>query len=325
MTNTINAKSTKTEIMEAYLEQKEKIDQLMAAKDDPVEREKISKQRIILDSAEKIAGTEILNEAIVKQYRDICEAVDTKKAELANLYEIEVELNTLVALINSHKDKTFELSEQYKAAKAEADKELSDKKAAIADEILLLNKERLEIAAAMKKETLDLKTQLKQEREREEEDYTYNRARVRKLAEDEWVDAESLKRKELDDREALVDERECAALEKENYISELENKVNEIPVSIEKASADGYEKGKADAGRSWGFEKRSMEQKNEYEVKALTDKVTRLECDLSEAKNTINTLQNKLDAAYTQMRELAADTVKSNGGVKILDRDNSGK
>lgn len=321
----INAKSTKTEIMEAYLEQKEKIDQMMAAKDDPVENEKISKQKVVLDSAEKIAGTEILNDAIVKQYRDICEAVGIKKAELENLYGVEVELNTMVALINSHKDKTSELSEQYETAKAKIDKDLSDRKAAIEDDISLLNKERLETVAEIKKETLKLKVQLEQEREREEEEYTYNRNRIRKIAENEWTDEESLKRKDLDDRERSVNERENTIIEKEDYVSDLEMKVEEIPTCIEHASAEGYEKGKADAGRSWGFEKRSMEQKNEYEVMALTDKVSRLESDLSEAKNTISTLQDKLDAAYTQMRELAADTVKSNGGVKILDRDNGGK
>ena len=77
--------------------------------------------------------------------------------------------------------------------------------------------------------------------------------------------------------------------------------------------------------KSWGFEKRAIEQKNEYEQKALNDKIKRLETDLTEAKDTIATLQEKLDSAYAQMRELATDTVKCNGGVKILDRENSGK
>ena len=36
-------------------------------------------------------------------------------------------------------------------------------------------------------------------------------------------------------------------------------------------------------------------------------------------------LQDKLDSAYAQMKELASETVKSSGGVKILDRDNNTK
>lgn len=120
----INAKSTKAEIMEAYMIQKKKLDKLVAEKDDPVEQEKVRKQRVTLDSAAEIASTGILNDTIVKQYNDICEAVEIKTAELNKLYGIEAELNTLVALVNAHKDKTHDLDEQYKLSKAEVEKNL---------------------------------------------------------------------------------------------------------------------------------------------------------------------------------------------------------
>lgn len=321
----INAKSTKAEIMEAYMAQKKQLDKLMAAKDDPVAQEKVKRQDATLNSAAEIAGAGILNDSIVKQYNDICDAVEIKEAELENLYNIEVELNSLVALINAHKDKAHELDEQYKRSKAEAEKNLLDKKATIEEEINALNKEKAETLAAIRKEAAELRAQLKQERQREEEEYTYNRDRARKIAEDEWADEEAEKRKELETWNSSIEERELAVIEQENHINELEQKVFEIPSLLETATTDGYEKGKAEAGRSWGFEKRAIEQKNEYEQKALHDKIERLEADLTEAKDTIATLQEKLDSAYAQMRELATDTVKSNGGVKILDRENSGK
>lgn len=321
----INAKSTKAEIMEAYMAQKKQLDKLMAAKDDPVAQEKVKKQKATLDSASEIAGAGILNDSIIKQYNDICEAVDIKKAELCELYDIETELNTLVALVNAHKDKAHELDEQYKLAKAEAEKNLQDTKSTIKDEIDMLNKEKAETLDSIRKEASELKAQLKQERQREEEEYTYNRDRARKIAEDEWADEEAEKRKELEVWDDSIKERELAVIEQENHISELERKVSEIPSLIESAINEGYEKGKSEASKSWGFEKRAIEQKNEYEQKALHDKVDRLETDLNEAKDTIAILQGKLDSAYTQMRELATDTVKSNGGVKILDRENSGK
>lgn len=321
----INAKSTKAEIMEAYMAQKKQLDKLMAAKDDPVAQEKVRKQEATLNSAAEIASAGILNDTIVRQYNDICEAVEVKEAELENLYNIEVELNSLVALINAHKDKAHELDEQYEQSKAEAEKNLLDKKAAIEEEIDALNKEKAETLGTIRKEAADLKAQLKQERQREEEEYTYNRDRTRKIAEDKWADEEAEKRKELKVWNDSIEERELAVIEQENHINELEQKVSEIDSLIASATTEGYEKGKADAGKSWGFEKRAIEQKNEYEQKALHDKVERLESDLSEAKNTIVTLQNKLDSAYVQMRELATDTVKSNGGVKILDRETSGK
>lgn len=321
----INAKSTKVEIMEAYMAQKKQLDKLMAAKDDPVDQEKLKKQKATLDSAAEIAGAGILNDSIVKQYNDICEAVEIKKMELKELYGIETELNSLVALVNAHKDKTYELDEQYKKTKTEVNNDLQNMKAAIMEEIAVLNKEKAESLAAIKKDSTELKSQLRQEREREEEEYTYTRDRARKIAEDKWADEAAEKRKELEMWEESLMAREDEITNKEDSITELEQKVTEIPTLLESAASSGYEKGKADAGKSWGFEKRSIEQKNEYEQKALHDKVERLETDLTEAKDTIATLQEKLDSAYAQMRELATDTVKSNGGVKILDRENSGK
>lgn len=261
----INAKSTKAEIMEAYMTQKKQLDKLMAAKDDPVAQEKLKKQKLTLDSAAEIAGAGILNDSIVKQYNDICEAVDIKKAELCELYDIETELNTLVALVNAHKDKAHELDEQYKLVKVEAEKNLQDTKAAIKDEIDALNKEKAEALDTIRKEAADLKAQLKQERQREEEEYTYNRDRARKIAEDKWADEEVVKRKELEAWNNSIEERELSVIAQENHISDLEQKVAEIPSLIESATTDGYEKGKSDASKSWGFEKRAIEQKNEYE------------------------------------------------------------
>lgn len=321
----INAKSTKVEIMEAYMAQKKQLDKLMAAKDDPVVQEKVKKQNVTLDSAAEIASAGILNDAIVKQYNDICEAVEIKKMELKELYGIETELNSLVALVNAHKDKTYELDEQYKKTKTEVNNDLQNMKAAIMEEIAVLNKEKAESLAAIKKDSTELRAQLRQEREREEEEYTYTRDRARKIAEDKWADEAAEKRKELEMWEESLMVREDEITNKEDSVAELEQKVTEIPALLESAASSGYEKGKTDAGKSWGFEKRTIEQKNEYEQKALHDKVERLETDLTEAKDTIATLQEKLDSAYSQMRELATDTVKSNGGVKILDRENSGK
>lgn len=321
----INAKSTKVEIMEAYMAQKKQLDKLMAAKDDPVVQEKVKKQNVTLDSAAEIASAGILNDTIVKQYNDICEAVEIKKMELKELYGIETELNSLVALVNAHKDKTYELDEQYKKTKTEVNNDLQNMKAAIMEEIAVLNKEKAESLAAIKKDSTELRAQLRQEREREEEEYTYTRDRARKIAEDKWADEAAEKRKELEMWEESLMVREDEITNKEDSVAELEQKVTEIPTLLESATSSGYEKGKADAGKSWGFEKRTIEQKNEYEQKALHDKVERLETDLTEAKDTIATLQEKLDSAYSQMRELATDTVKSNGGVKILDRENSGK
>ena len=64
-------------------------------------------------------------------------------------------------------------------------------------------------------------------------------------------------------------------------------------------------------------------KEKEYELKAVNDALTRAENALSDANKKIAELTDKLDASYTRMQELASTTVKSNGGVKILDREST--
>ena len=68
---------------------------------------------------------------------------------------------------------------------------------------------------------------------------------------------------------------------------------------------------------------RALKQKNDYDVQILEDKVNRLELEVGSLRDEKVALQSKLDEAYAQMRDLAAETVKSTGGVKILNGQNS--
>ena len=66
------------------------------------------------------------------------------------------------------------------------------------------------------------------------------------------------------------------------------------------------------------FEVRALKKDAEYQKQLLEDKNERLTEDLANARAEKVELQQKLDDAYAQMRELAAKTVESTGGVKIL-------
>lgn len=325
MAKVINAKSTKTEVFEAYNELKAKLDELNAMKDDPMaEAAKAEKERVS-ESAEKIVGTGILNAEIVKQYSDLKQDIADKQKTLKELYNIEAEANSMVALINAHKEKEIELKAKYDALKAELDAEIAEKKAAMQAQIDELVKLKNDELAAKRKENEELKKALAVERQREEEEYAYNLKRKRKQDHDSWIDEKTIREKQLSDKETAVLARETVIADKEKYVAELEVKVNAIPAAIELAKEEGMKKGKADAGKEWSFEKRNIEMKNEYEQKALKDKVERLEKDLQTEREAKEILQDKLDSAYAQMKELASETVKSSGGVKILDRENTGK
>lgn len=171
----------------------------------------------------------------------------------------------------------------------------------------------------------EYKEKIAKDRAREEEEYVYSRDRARKLEEDRWADEKNRRMIEMDELEASVISREEAVSMREEKLDEMEAKINAVPNMVEEARQEGIKKGKSDAEKSHVFEKRQLETEFNYQKKDLEGQVERLKTDLAAEKALTASLQEKLDGAYAQMRDLAADTVKSNGGVKILDRESSSK
>lgn len=317
----INSKSTKTEILEAYMSMKEKLDALESMKDDPMKTLAKGEAARVANSAKSIIEKDILNPEIVQSYIDLQKEIENKKETLKQLFAIEAEANSMVAIINANKEKEVELKNRYNEKSAELEAEFSSKKEKLNEEIILLEERRKE---ALKNIETDNQTYMEKvmiDREREEEEYIYNLKRNRKKENDAWEDQKVAREKILTDREVAVLARETAMDEKEEYVASLERKVSEISTLVDLAREEGMKKGKADAEKSHAFETRTINTKNEYEQNALKDKVARLEAGLEKEREAKEIIQDKLDSAYAQMRELASETVKSTGGVKILDRD----
>ena len=106
-------KDTKKVIL-AYLEEKEK--ELAEAKQGKFNPEAVRKEehkKEVAVQAQSIVGKGILNQDILDEYEGLKEDIENKKADLKNLYAIDVKAETLAALIESH---NIEL-ETFKAAK----------------------------------------------------------------------------------------------------------------------------------------------------------------------------------------------------------------
>lgn len=321
----ITMKSTKEEIMNAYLEQKKKLDEQMATKDDPVADAIAAKNVAVVNSADAVAGMGIFDPAIVQKYKDLCDAIKLKEKELQDLYGIEKEANTMVSLINAHKDKERELVERYKTLTADAEADFAGVKTKIADEIESLKDGKAAFVKSISDENAALMAEMKKKRDRDTEEYEYEKNRARKIENDKWEDEKACREKVIADREAALDTLATELETKANYLAEMESKVSEIPQLINEATEAGIKKGKADADKSNAFETRALTTKHEYETKALNDKIARLESDLAAKREENDILRDKLDMAYSQMKDLASETVKSSGGVKILSGETSGK
>ena len=211
-----------------------------------------------------------------------------------------------------------ELKEAQAAKEAEIEAELGEKKDTLKAEIEALKQQKQEIICSINAEAKARENEIKLTRSREEDEYTYNLKRSRKAENDKWEDEKAAREKILELRETAALEKETELNAKADHVKELEAKVEEIPTLIAAATEEGIKKGKADADKSNAFEVRALKKDAEYQKQLLEDKNERLAEDLANARAEKVELQQKLDDAYAQMRELAAKTVESTGGVKIL-------
>lgn len=319
----ITMKSTKQEIMEAYEEAMKKIAESESGKDDPVAAAKVENDKKIIESAQMIVEDNILNPVIIERYENLKTAIEMKNKELQELYGIETKANSLVAMINAYKDKEIELKDKYNARTKELDDEFTKKELILKEEIASLEKSKEDLINKIQNESNELTKSLNKKHKREEEEYEYNLKRSRKVENDRWEDEKAAREKELAEREAAVKADEAELADRTSYIEELEKKVEEIPDLIQDAKDKAFADGKAKADKSNAFEVRAIKQQSEYDIKLLEDRVERVAADNEQLKKEKADLQTKLDDAYAQMRELAAETVKSTGGVKILSGQNN--
>lgn len=317
----VSSKSTKVELLEALAEREKEIEELKKLTDDPKkEQEKAEKERVLESAAEAINSNVFSDETKI-QYRDVMTAIELKKTELKDLYGIEANAQTLTAMINASKVKKAELVQEY------ADKEIELKVAYEAKkEEVAADTAKLVLDYKKKKE--ELEDDFKQVRDasnrqhiRAEEEYEYDLSRKKQEDVDKWNDEKVAREKLMTEKEADLQARMLDLTEKEDYLKNLEEQVKAFPDRLKKAETDGKEKGKADADKSHVFEVRAIKNEYEYQVKTLQDKLDTQAQLISNLTDRNEALENKLDASYAQMRELAADTVKSTGGVKILSSD----
>lgn len=321
MENKITPKTTKAELLEIIKQQEEIIKQKESLVDDPVkEQRKINDERVLKSAAENI-DSGLFSEELKSKYNDVIAATSLQEKRLKELYEIEAKAQTLTAIINAFKVKNEELERSFADKKAVLEKDYENKKEEVAacEEKLLLD---------YKKKKEELEDDFKQVRDnsnkqhiRAEEEYEYDLSRKKQEDADKWNDEKTAREKLMAEKETDLKARMLEFAEKEAYLKNLEEQVAGFPDKLKEAETAGKEKGKADADKSHVFEVRAIKNEYEYRVKTLQDILDTQATLISDLTERNEALENKLDASYAQMRELAADTVKSTGGVKILSSD----
>ena len=232
MATEISNKSTKNEILEAYeallkeaKEQKreapQKIQEEQQNKQIVKKSGDLSNEQIIKDVAGlKInisASLDKLADSMMDKFRDFThlqEAITIQQAQLKELYQINVQIETLEVLVGAQKELRSKFEAEMAASRQALETEISGRKETWKAEQALYDKTRKEFDE-----------QLKKDRKREEEEYSYNLKISRKKEEDSYLEKKLQLEKDLVGKKSSF-EKEFA--ERETLIKSAENELADL-------------------------------------------------------------------------------------------------
>ncbi len=303
----ITIKNTKAEILDALNAALEREKKIAITKSNPEKEEKEIKVAKAIESSKVNVEKNIFSEELNKKFNDLEIAIAAEEDKLKNLYGIEKELNELTLVINAGKDCVLEIENNKRIKSEELDNEIK--------ELELKYKQKSE---ALQEEYEKMAKDLKTKRDRENEEYEYKIKREREIDSNKWNDEKSERENKLAKAEEETRRLLEEAKEKVEYIKELEEKVNGIPELLEKEYARGKKEITVELERDHKYETELLKKDYINQIDRQNDKIEALKEEIANVNNLNNMLQEKMDKAYAQLKELATKTVESAGGVKII-------
>lgn len=307
----ITSKNTKAEIYEALQEALKREKELSKIKSDPVKEEKQEHVKEIVEKTKINVEQNIFSVELNNKFKELEEAISLEEDRLKNLYAIEKEMQDITIAVNAGKDCISKI-----------ENEKQQKLIELENKIIVLENTFKEKSTELQKEYDEKSKSLKIERERENEEYTYRLKRERERENNSWEDEKTKRELELAKKEQDIDALYNEANSKIEYLKELEEKVSKIPELLRAE----YERGKNEIEEKLNIEyehQRILSQKDyESAINRQKDKIEALNNELSKAIKQIGNLQEKLDNAYMEIKELATKTVESASGVRIIGNNN---
>ena len=307
MEQEITMKNTKAEMLEALNAALFRAESAEKGKLNPekVEKEKMEKKAV--ESAKAAVEQNIFSLELNNKFKDLQAAIAAEEARLQELYDVSAGLQKLALVIESGRER-----------QAKIDSENNDK-----IEEAKANLEALKTDYALKKSELQeehdtLAKKLKIERAREAEEFQYNLKRQREKENNAWSDEKTTREYDLSKKEEQAQAILAEAEGKSEYIKALEAKTEAIPALIESEKKLAVDSAIAGLAKEYEYKTALSEKDYQNSLSRQNDKITYLEKELDSVIKTNAALQNKLDKAYTELRELATKTVESASGVKII-------
>jgi hypothetical protein len=284
----------------------------------------IAKEKVenTIKLADEVINMNILNSETTSEYTNLNEMIQAKKDEIAKIYGIEIFPDSLQAIKNAYVATANDFTEYLQNRTDEFDQQqqqqLEDVKAKIQEDI---DANDIKVNAIYEEISNKVATN-KQETQREQDAYAYNLKRSRKQAQEERAKLLEDREKAMKLEEQEVQDKKQACLDKLQEIAELQAKVDDIPNLIEQATLEGATAKEKELGKDYGYKSAIAKKDFDNEIASLQNDYDRLKKKYDQAYDEKQALSNKLDKCYAESRQLATDTVKSTGGINILNSEN---
>lgn len=228
---------------------------------------------------------------------------------MKTVHDIEIEANTLVALVAT-KEKMVNIANE------QAQTILSDARIQSRD---ILEAARNE-AAKIRAEIDELKQKEKQAREREIDDYEYTFNRDKRAKMDQVKDQIDQKLKELKVRVDEVTAREALANEKDKEISTLTNQILELKASIDKQIGDAVADAQDRTRKSADIAKAMMSKTHEAETSIKDAEIKSLKDQLAAERARLEKATQQVDAANEKVAQMAQSALKAQADTATISK-----
>ena len=271
------------------------------------------KKESISESKENIKQN-IFSDELITKFKNLEMAIEALEEKLKNLYGLEGELNNFTLVVNAEKDFLADLEIKKKVETEKLETSIQELEA----EYKKKNKELEEEYAAKAKA-------LKLERDREVEEYDYKLKREREIVNNKWEDEKKIREVNLKNLEDEAKKKLKEVTEKETYLKELEQKVEGIPEMMLKEYERGRKEATAELKKEQEYQTELLKKDFQNTIDRQADKIKSLEGELEKISALNVSMQDKMDKAYVEMKELATKTVEANGQVKIFSNNQADK
>lgn len=285
---------------------------------DIVRREEIKNT---LDKAESLIKLGILCEEAVSEYHYLDSEISAKKLLIKRLYGIEAGDLSLIALNNAKENYTISFSafiqnetENLNAKKEEFELECREKLDGV-------HNDETEKISAIENEISVIKQESDKEFLREQEEYDYSLQRSRKAAKDvrAAVVAERENELHLREKKAEADKEEC--INRIAEIDAMQKAVDEIPLRLEEARKRGAEKEAGVISKSFAYARELEDADHKHKLQSVQSQYENLKAKYEQICAEILDINERLDKCNAESRKLTSDTVRSIGGINILNAE----